>query len=308
LSEKKTIGARLAAAAKIPARIEHLARRLEETVAYFAQRSNPLHYTQPVYIGDHTVLALLHGRLMMYLDTRGNDLAPHVMMFGHWEPSYTRLFLRLIRPGDTVLDIGAHLGVYAVLAAAATGAGGKVHAFEPNSRFASLLGRSLAVNGFAGHASVHNLAVGAEEGMTELRFSWAFAGGGHLATGAPRHDSLEGEPCRVVALDEMFADPSFRADVIKMDVEGTETQAVQGMTQLLARSPRVRVMFEFAPQLLAAHGSGAAALIGLFDRLGFAFWNIEADSSLTPVPAADLAARRDGLVNILASRGDPFAA
>ena len=298
LTESGGDGAAARALAQMP-------RRLEEAIAFFAQRSNPYHHTNPVYLGDHTVLALLHGRLPMYLDSRGTDLAPHIMMFGVWEPNYTQVYTRLIRPGDTVLDIGAHLGVYALLGAAATGPTGRVHAFEPNARFATLLARSLAVNGFPGFAKVHQVAVGAAAGETELRYSWEWGGGGHLAVGqrAPGQDA---QPCRVVALDEMFPDPTFTVDVIKMDVEGTETFALRGMRGLLARSPRVRIMFEFAPQMLAGHGSGAAELIALLSELGFRFWSIGADSSLTEEPAAVLAAKADGVVNILASRGDPF--
>jgi FkbM family methyltransferase len=286
-----------------------IARRLEEAIAYFAGRSNPFHYTATAYLGDNTILALLHGRIMMYLDTRGTDLAPHIMMFGIWEPNYTQLFQRLIRPGDTVFDIGAHLGVYALLGSVSAGVTGQVHAFEPNPRFASLLTRSLTVNGFNGFAKVHNLAVGAAEGRTELRFSWEFSGGGHLATTqAHAAPGVETVPCRIAALDDLFADPAFTVDVIKMDVEGTETEAVRGMARLLGRSPRVRILFEFAPGLQQAHGSSAAELIALLAGMGFSFWTVGADSGITPVPAADLAARTDGIVNILAARSDPFAA
>jgi len=287
--------------------VGRLPRRLEEAIAYFAIRSNPYHHTNPVYLGDHTVLALLHGRYPMYLDTRGIDLAPFVMLFGIWEQHYTTLFTRLIRRGDTVLDIGAHLGVYTLLGAAATGPTGRVHAFEPNTRFAQLLGKSLATNGFSPYAQIHPVAVGAEPGETELRYSWEWAGGGHLAVG-PRDASLVGEPCRIVTLDEMFSDPSFTVDVMKMDVEGTETFAVRGMTRLLSRSPRARIMFEFSPGMLAAHGSSGAELIALFQDLGFQFWSIGDDSSLTAAPAEMLAAKTDGIVNMLASRGDPLAA
>ncbi|WP_237213954.1 FkbM family methyltransferase [Falsiroseomonas oryziterrae] len=286
-----------------------LPRRLEEAIAYFAGRSNPHHYARSAYLGDHTALALLEGRLPIYLDTRGTDIAPHIMLFGIWEQNYTRLFQRLLRPGDTVLDLGAHLGVYTLLACAAVGPSGRVHAFEPNPRYAALLRRSLAVNGFTGFATAHNVAVGAAEGRTELFFDWEYAGGGYLATDSVPHPTgTEAAACRVVALDDLFADPAVTVDVVKMDIEGTETFALQGMRQLLGRSARVRVMFEFAPGILAGHGSSAAELIGLFSGLGFRFWEIAADSSLLPVAAEDLAEQRDGVVNLLASRGDPTAA
>ncbi|MGG5822592.1 FkbM family methyltransferase [Falsiroseomonas sp. HW251] len=282
--------------------------RQEAIFAYLYQRTHTHYHSMAVPVGENTVLALLHARLMIYLDTRGRDLAPHVMMFGIWEPPYTQLFQRLIRPGDTVFDIGAHHGVYTLLGAVATGHGGKVHAFEPNPRYAELLDRSIAVNGFGGICQLHPVAVGAAEGQTELHFSFEYGGGGHLAlAGYPLRGEKQGSACRVVALDDLFPDPATTVDVMKMDVEGTETNAVRGMRGLLARSPRARVMFEFAPQLLTAHGGGPAALIEEFRTLGFRFWSIEEQGGIRPADEAELAARRTGLANILAAREDPFA-
>jgi hypothetical protein len=80
------------------------------------------------------------------------------------------------------------------------------------------------------------------------------------------------------------------------------------MAGLLARSPRVRILFEFAPGLQKAHGSSAAELIGLLEALGFAFWTVGADSGIAPVAATDLASRTGDIINILAARSDPFAA
>mgnify|MGYP002779646944 CR=1 FL=1 len=294
--------------AKVMAEIADLRRRTEEAIAYFAGRSNPHHYAPAVSLGGQMVLGLLEGRFPMFLDSRGTDVAPHIMLFGIWEPNYTAVFQRLVRPGDTVFDIGAHLGVYTLLGAARAGPTGRVHAFEPNGRHASLLGRSIAVNGFGAFTQVHNLAVGEEEGTTELRYSWEFAGGGHLAIGLGEKPSdLVGKRCRVAPLDALFPDPGFTVDVVKMDVEGTESLAVRGMRNLLARSRRARVMFEFAPGMLASHGSGAAELIGLFSELGFRFWTIGADSALAEAAPDVLAALTDGVTNILASRGDPLA-
>ena len=289
------------------AEIAQSRQRMEEAIAYFAGRSNPHHYAPAIPLGGHVVLGLLEGRYPMYLDSRGSDVAPHIMLFGIWEANYTAVFKRLVRPGDTVFDIGSHLGVYTLLGAAAAGPTGRVHAFEPNARFATLLGRSISVNGFSGYTQVHNHAVGAEEGTTELRYSWEYAGGGHLAIGlGDRPAELTAQRCRVAPLDALFPDPDFTVDVVKMDVEGTESFALRGMWNLLARSPRVRVMFEFAPGMLASHGSGAAELIGLFTGLGFRFWTMDADASLAEASPDELAARPDGVANILASRGDPI--
>lgn len=285
----------------LPNRLLRLTRRLEELQLRARSFGPP-----SAFLGDHTALTVLEGRLKIFVDTRGNDIAPHLLIDGKWEPNYTRLFSHLIKPGDTVLDLGAHCGVYALLGALAAGPTGRVEAFEPNPRYAALLKRSLAVNGFDGFSRVHNMAVGAEEGVAELLFSWAWGGGGHLSI-HPGHVPKGGEmrACRVVALDEVFPDPDFRVDMVKMDVEGTESRAVRGMWNLLARSPKAKVMFEFAPGMLATQGSSAAELIQLFADLGFHFWNIGLRSAIEPVEASALAAMTDDVRNILAARQTP---
>lgn len=290
----------------LPRRVLQLQRRLEAAISYFAARTHPRQYTPNVYLGDHTALTLLQGRLKMFVDTRGNDIAPHLLIEGTWEPHYTIVFEKLIRPGDTVLDLGAHLGVYTLLGAAAVGPGGRMEAFEPNPRYAALARRSLSVNGLSGQATVHNMAVGAEEGMAELLFSWEWGGGGHLSVN-PGHvpQDNEAQACRVVAVDSLFPDPSFQVDVVKMDVEGTEVRALHGMWHLLARSPRAKVMFEFAPGMLAAQGSSAEELVQLFGGLGFRFWTITEQSGLEAVDPATLGAMTDGVRNILAARELP---
>ena len=115
-----------------------------------------------------------------------------------------------------------------------------------------------------------------------------------------------GTPCRVLTIDSLFPDPGFRADVIKIDVEGNEGRALLGMRGLLARSPEVKIMMEFAPAMLASQGVGPERVIELLHGLGFSFWDIGPDSSLTRLEHAKLAEERDHTIrNILVSRQAP---
>ncbi|MBP0491424.1 FkbM family methyltransferase [Roseomonas indoligenes] len=281
-------------------KLERLSRRMEEITAYFAQRAHPLHHTQSNYLGDHTALTLLQGRHMLYVDTRGIDIAPHLMVHGIWETGYTALFERLVRPGATVLDVGANLGVYAILGGAK---GARVHAFEPNPRLCELLRRSIAVNGFTERVTLHEAAVGDVEGEVQLAFDTDWPGGGHVV---PPNSTVAGRPCRVAVPDRLFPDPGFRLDLVKMDVEGFEGHALRGMRDLLARSPEVRIMMEFAPGMMASQGMGPAETVALLSGLGFRFWNIGLDSGLTPVEADVLAAESGaGVRNILVARKAP---
>lgn len=302
-----SIGQRLAA---IEARIERLAIRLEEAISYFAVRSNRVADSQSIYLGDNTAVTFLEDGTRILVDTKSLDIGMHLLTLGRWEPPYTALFARLVRPGDTVFDLGANHGVYALMAARLVGAKGRVHAFEPNPRLAQLVDMSLRINGFSERARVHRIAASDRSGVARLFFTDSYSGGGSLsgtaeqsdATGASKH----AVDCRLVPLDTLFPDPQMRLDVIKMDVEGHEGPALRGMRELLARSPDVRIMMEFGPQMMQGSGMAAPEVVALLEGLGLSAWTIDHEGGIVPAAWSDLAAQTSGLQNILAARRAPF--
>ncbi len=294
----------------IEERLDRLAVRLEEAIAYFAMRSNRIADSQAIYLGDDTAVTFLEDGTRIMVDTKSLDIGIHLLTLGRWEPQYMSLFARLLRPGDTVLDLGANHGVYALKAALLVGPTGRVHAFEPNPRLARLVDMSLRMNGFAPWAQLHQVAASDQEGTARLFFTDTYSGGGSLggavgqsdATGASKH----GVDCRLVPLDTLFTDPAMRVDVIKMDVEGHEGPALRGMRNLLARSPDVRIMMEYGPQMMKASGMAAPEVCGFLDGLGLSAWTIDNAGAITPIAWSDLAAQTTGLQNILAARQAPF--
>ncbi|MGG5812001.1 FkbM family methyltransferase [Falsiroseomonas sp. CW058] len=301
--------ARLADLLTLPARIARLEKRLEEAIAFLAARTPPRQFAQATYLGDHTALALLNRRIMLYLDTRGTDIAPHLMTHGAWEPDELCAFERMLRPGDTVLDLGAHLGVFALTAAAAVGPAGQVHAFEPNPRHAGLLRRSVAVNGFADRVTLHLASVGDAAGAATLLFEPEWSGGGFLDAAipgaGPRADGRHAITTRMVAVDDLLPDPATRLGVAKLDIEGMEGRALRGMRRLLERSPDARLLLEWAPAMLAGQGTPAPEVAAHLAALGFRFWLVGAGGALEPLPAAALAAFEGGIRNVVAARGNP---
>jgi FkbM family methyltransferase len=293
----------------LPARLTRLEKRMEEAIAYFAARTAPVQHARATYLGDHTALALLNRQLMIYLDTRGMDIAPHLMTHGTWEPDELQAFQRMVRPGDTVLDLGAHLGVFTLTAAAKVGPAGHVHAFEPNPRHAGLLRRSVAVNGFTPRVTLHLASVGDAPGAATLLFEPEWSGGGFLDAAipeaAPRGDGRQALTTRMVAVDDLLADPAQRLDVAKLDIEGMEGRALRGMRRLLERSPDARLLLEWAPAMLAGQGMPGPEVVALLAGLGFRFWSIGAQGALSPLPAETLAAYEAGIRNIVAARGNP---
>jgi FkbM family methyltransferase len=227
------------------------------------------------YLGDHTLVAALGLGGFIYLDSRDLSVTPQVALFGTWEPGITRAFCRLLRPGMTVVDVGANCGVYALLAAREVGAAGAVTAIEPNPRMVELLTRTFAANSVAGWARVVQGAVMDREGEIELGIPGALYGSASVLVRAaedrPEPVSLfkaQGKP-----LDRWLT-PGQGVDVLKIDAEGAEPQIWDGAQAVLAANRRLSVLMEFCPPMIGSTGSPSDFLAKIRGQ-GFAVRSID---------------------------------
>jgi len=158
-----------------------------------------------------------------------------------YETHVTNVMRPLLKPGMVVVDIGANVGYYALLAASRIGKSGSVHAFEPNEADCALLTMSLAANGFQ-NVILHKVAVADFDGVV------GYDTGG--SNGAISRDDPNSRQFQVqaVKLDSLLPDEK-RIDLLKMDIEGAEGLALAGMTQLIARH-RPIIFTEFFPLAL----------------------------------------------------------
>ena len=89
-----------------------------------------------------------------------SNLGRFLLFEGAYEEPVARMFRRILRPGDTFLDIGANEGYFSILAGHLAGGNGRVHAFEPQSRLQRVVKRNFTLNGMANSARVHRCALG----------------------------------------------------------------------------------------------------------------------------------------------------
>ena len=277
-------------------------------------------FSQVAYLGDHRALTYLRNGQKIFVDTRSVDIGTHLLLGGTWEPNYMAAFARQINAGDTILDIGANHGIYALAAGVQVGPKGHVYAFEASRHFSELIRASISINGLDDVVSVVNAAVSATTGNAVLSFDDHWSGGGHLVgraeSGAPSPSSTpeslprplalpqksKTEEVRCVALDDYFTDSAMRVDVMKMDIEGAEGLALKGMAKLLERSPRVRIMMEFCPLMMSGFDLDAVETIAMLEASGFMCWTINPDSSLAPAQWQALLETPGVIRNVLASR------
>jgi len=163
------------------------------------------------------------------------------MLFGVYEEEVTRLFHQLSSPAWTVLDVGANVGYFSLVAAEAGGIGARIFAFEPNPQMATLLRRTLALNGRS-QVELVAAACGERDDKVELHLSPDPHNTGlstvrHLA-GTKRLTVNE------LRLDTFCAEHDVEPDLIKIDVEGAEDSVLRGAEGLLRRGIPKHVICE----------------------------------------------------------------
>ena len=145
---------------------------------------------------------------------------------GMAEPDVQEALARVLSPGMVVYDIGANIGFFTVIAARLVGPHGRVLAFDPLPENVRWLRHNIALNGFE-HVDVIEAAVGAEERTARLAEAEAGVWARISETGEHRVPMMR--------LDDRIVDGSLPApDVVKIDIEGYEVQALDGMGATLA--------------------------------------------------------------------------
>jgi FkbM family methyltransferase len=195
-----------------------------------------------------------------------------------YEPHVAGVFRDLMRPGMHVIDLGANIGYYAMLAAARVGPGGRVSAFEPDPANATLLARSAAANGF-GNIHLFNCAVAAANCIVELVLD--DSNGRLVGAGTPGARRVQ-----AVALDSLLG-PEHPVELIKMDIEGAEGLALAGMERLL-RARRPALICEFSPPALRAVSQmEPEAFLERLRALGYRLQVIDRAMGLSPRPESN---------------------
>ncbi len=167
------------------------------------------------------------GHMSSYLP-EGNTF----FYYGFCEANLTNFFLRFVDKGMTVVDIGAHVGIYSMLSSKLVGETGKVHSFEPTPWTFSLLKENTAD---MQNVTINNLAV--SEKPTSLHF--ADYGPGYGAYNSAHKDgaSLNKKPQHIevksISLDDYISQNNLTPDLIKIDAEGFESHILKGATKVL---------------------------------------------------------------------------
>lgn len=228
----------------------------------------------PLYLGDGIALCRILGRQKLYVSTLDDGFGANVLIDGYWESWLTQFMARMIRPGMTAVDVGANYGYYTLLMADLVGPSGAVYAVEPNPEVATLLGRSVLLNGFTGRTTICSVAAGAKAGTATLLVPDHEPKNGALIA-APWTGGGAQFEVRVAALDDLVP-PGRVIDFIKIDAEGGEEAIVAGMSRIFSTS-RPSMVLEFNAARYADPAGFLDRLVQLYGGLAHVDYSGQAE-------------------------------
>lgn len=186
--------------------------------------------------------------------------------FLDYEPLTSKVFASQLKPGIVVVDVGANIGHYTLLASAAVGPEGRVHAVECSPETRSLLENNVQKNNLQ-NVGIHPFAASDTRGslalnITAIGLSWfnphsqwpSVQGSGTTAT------------VPTMPLDEVI---SSRVDLVKIDAEGADLEVLKGMKRILSENKHISVIVEWAPPMLEEAGKDPLALPRWLQEQGF---------------------------------------
>ncbi len=189
----------------------------------------------------------------------------------NWEKMETKIIQDYIKDGMVVVDIGANIGYYSLLAARRVGKTGKVYAFEPALENYTMLVKSIELNGYKNVIPVQK-AVSNKNGVAKLFLGDQDPTMFRLLNSKDEKDTIE---VSVVTLDSFFRDKGYKVDLIKMDIEGAELFALEGMQRILNENKELVIFSEFNPHLLKLLGVRPEDYLNKLVENGFRIYEID---------------------------------
>ena len=187
------------------------------------------------------------GSHLMYLDPRDRGLCATLIKMkpgsAEREAAFMKILRQEIKKGMIAVDIGANVGYVTLIMAELIGPSGGVYAIEPDPRNFSILTKNIEANGYTGFVHAYKMGISNTHGVSKLHIS--DKSNLHSLSATPNSKYSINIP--VSTLDEFMKDKGY-PDFIKMDIEGHEVEALEGMYNTLrnAQSP-VKILMEVHP-------------------------------------------------------------
>ncbi len=202
----------------------------------------------------------------MLLNLTDTGISRELTLYGVHERNSTAHIKSIVKPGMKILECGANIGYYAMLQARLIGQAGKVYAIEPSPKNVAWMKRNIAMNGYE-NIEVRPGAFGAEKTTAPFYVDIR----SNLSSFVKRDDLTEFEVVDVpmMTIDD-FMNEGNDVDLIRMDVEGYETEILKGGEKTLQTDRAPKYFFiEVHCELLKKRGSGGFEIAKYLRQFGY---------------------------------------
>jgi tRNA A58 N-methylase Trm61 len=184
-----------------------------------------------------------------------------------WEPNTTQLVKERIKEGMTVLDVGASIGYFTQLLARQVGPTGRVLSFEPTPNQVPYLTENVEANGYTDRVKIFPVA------------AWNNNKGIKMPPGTKKYD------CPSITIDEALENEGIdKVDFMKIDVDGSEPQVLEGLKKTFEKNPNLQIMFEYYPRCIKELGGDPKSVKKTIEK----YFNIEIiPSDIDPVDGSN---------------------
>ncbi len=195
------------------------------------------------------------------------DISTELLFKGVHEPMSTQVFKRIINNGDCVVDVGANIGYFTLLAARLVGQQGRVFAFEPSQDNMTELVHNLVINNF--HNVNTSLSALSDYNGRSKFFLSTTESARHSLIQTHEHDSTQ--MVDVQKLDDVLP-KGIPVHFIKTDTEGNELSVLKGAQQIIMANKGIKLLFEVYFDALKANNVEISELWSFVKKdLGFKF-------------------------------------
>jgi FkbM family methyltransferase len=217
----------------------------------------------------------------------GDGTIDRGLLWDCFETAELRFVEKFLEPGMCVLDVGAHHGLYTLLAAKRVGRGGKVIAFEPSPRERHLLVRNLRLN-FVSNVHIESYALGSGYSKAKLFLVEGSEDGCNSLRPPAVAAVTQIMSVDVISLDDYLSSAGVSSvDFVKLDVEGAEREVLRGASGLLNSSSPPIFFVEVQDIRTRPWGYPACEIVQLLNRAGYDWFRVLNDGNLVPAPIHD---------------------
>jgi FkbM family methyltransferase len=207
--------------------------------------------------------------LALHIST-GSYIEWKILAEGTYEPATGNLISLSLRPGFVALDIGANIGVHSLRMARAVGEQGKVISCEPMPHLQHKLRANIHLNRLESIVEIVGEAISDVPGQTHMSGS-----PDTFNQGTGRMDAQGQTPVSVTTGDRLLAEKGIeQLDLIKIDIEGYEMKAIQGLSQSIARF-KPRILVEYDQAYWEKCGSSWTEFKSLLEKYSYTIYKIE---------------------------------